>query len=203
MSGAPLAPRPAAPASLRDRKRAEARAHVVDVAIALFAERDFASVSIAEVCRAAEISPRTFHRYFPAKEDVLLEPVREMAARVAASIAGAPPERGPRETLVAALRDLGTHVVSERTRLAGFFRVVATTSDVRASPFLQLAERERVVVEVLARRTPGAGPPDWRLRLLVAQHVAAFRVWLDDWRAGELPDPIAHLDAVLAAAQSG
>ncbi len=45
-------------------------------------------LTVADICAAAGIGRRTFFRYFATKDDVLSEPAREMAARVAAA---APP----------------------------------------------------------------------------------------------------------------
>ncbi len=52
--------------TLRERKRAEAKARVAEVAIGLFAARGFAAVSVDEICVAAAVAPRSFFRYFPA-----------------------------------------------------------------------------------------------------------------------------------------
>jgi hypothetical protein len=51
---------------------------------------------------------------------------------------------------------------------------------------------------MLIQRRPPPSTPDWRTRLLVARAVAAQRIWLDDLVAGTDPDPLAHLDEVLA-----
>lgn len=191
-------PREQAP-SLRDRKRAAAKAHVADVAIRLFAERGYAAVSVAEICAAADVAQRSFFRYFPAKEDVLLEPMRELADRFQASIASAPAAMGDAEVLERGLREQAELMLERWERLEGYFRVVRETTAVRASPTMQLADRERAVAAELLRRRDDPGPPDWRTRLLVARAVAAFRVWLDDVRTSEVADPLGHLDRILAA----
>jgi AcrR family transcriptional regulator len=185
---------------LRERKRAHSRATTVDVAMGLFAERGYDTVTVADICAAAEIAPRTFFRYFPTKEDVLAEPARQMAARLTAALAAAPEELDDAGALHRALRELGQFVVADRTRMAVFFRVAGAASAVRANPFLHLSGRERQLTEELLRRRAGAGagPADWRTRLMVARALAAFRVWLDDLVAGGEPDPLAHLDEVLA-----
>jgi hypothetical protein len=64
---------------------------------------------------------------------------------------------------------------------------------------MRLSDAERGLVEHLESRRPGDPEPDWHTRLLVARAVAAFRVWLEDFRADPGNDPLAHLDEVLAA----
>ncbi|MFF0556568.1 TetR/AcrR family transcriptional regulator [Streptomyces sp. NPDC004266] len=60
------------PAGLRERKKARTRQALSDAAIALFLEKGFDAVSVAEVAAAAEVSKPTLFRYFPAKEDLVL-----------------------------------------------------------------------------------------------------------------------------------
>lgn len=184
---------------LRERKRASSRAATVDAALVLFAERGYDAVTVADICQAAQIAPRTFFRYFPSREDVLAEPAREMGAHLTAAIAATPPEVGDAEALDQALRSLARYVVTHQDRLALFLQVAAASSASRPSPFLHLAARERAVVERLVARRGAPLPADWRTRLVVARGVAAFRIWLDDLMAGDLADPLGHLDQVLTA----
>ncbi|MFC4466245.1 TetR/AcrR family transcriptional regulator [Streptomyces xiangluensis] len=57
---------------LRERKKQRMYQAVSDLAIALFLEKGFEKVSVAEIAAAAEISKPTLFRYFPAKEDLVL-----------------------------------------------------------------------------------------------------------------------------------
>ena len=184
---------------LRERKRAHSRATTVDVALQLFAARGYDEVTVADICAAAQIAPRTFFRYFPSKEDVLAEPAREMADRVSAAISTAPPELDDAAVLALAMRQLGEHVLAHRAPLSVFFRVAAESAAVRANPLLHLSGRERELAEQLLGRRPGGATADWRTRLMVARAVAAFRIWLDDLVTSEPADPLGHLDEVLAA----
>ncbi|MGW2224813.1 TetR/AcrR family transcriptional regulator [Streptomyces formicae] len=59
-------------ASLRELKKQQTYATVSETAIALFLERGFEKVSVAEVAAAARISKPTLFRYFPTKEDLVL-----------------------------------------------------------------------------------------------------------------------------------
>ncbi|MFE4872877.1 TetR/AcrR family transcriptional regulator [Streptomyces sp. NPDC056682] len=73
---------------LRERKKRQTYQAVSDAAIALFLERGFDGVSVAEVAAAAGISKPTLFRYFPAKEDLVLHRFadhEDEAARVVAA----------------------------------------------------------------------------------------------------------------------
>lgn len=185
------------PAGLRERKRAHSRATAVDTAMRLFAERGYDAVTVADICAAADIAPRTFFRYFPTKEDVLAEPARQMAGRLTEAIAAAPAGLADAQVLAGALQELAGYVVARREELAVFFRAAAGASAVRTHPFLHLSSRERQITDQLAVRRGVAA--DWRTRLLVARALAGYRVWLDDLVTGDLPDPLGHLAEVLTA----
>lgn len=68
--------------SLRDRQRAQIRADIRRAAIRLFVERGYDAVTTDEIAAAAGISPRTLFRHMPAKEDLLLAPVRHGGAAI-------------------------------------------------------------------------------------------------------------------------
>lgn len=52
-------------------RKAERRQRFLDAAIQLFAERGYASCSLADVCAAARLSKRQFYEEFGTREDVL------------------------------------------------------------------------------------------------------------------------------------
>ncbi len=68
--------------SLRDRQRAQIRADIRRAAFRLFVERGYDAVTTEEIATAAGVSPRTFFRHVPAKEDLLLAPVRHGGAAI-------------------------------------------------------------------------------------------------------------------------
>ncbi|MEW1699879.1 MULTISPECIES: TetR family transcriptional regulator [unclassified Streptomyces] len=71
-SSPPSGPEAPAPPGLRERKKERTRRALSEAAVALFLERGFDAVSVAEVAAAAEVSKPTLFRYFPAKEDLVL-----------------------------------------------------------------------------------------------------------------------------------
>ena len=145
-------------ADLRERNRVDNRAATVDAAFALFAERGYCNVTVADICDAAGIGRRTFFRYFATKDDVLTEPAREMTDRVAAAITAAPPGLPEPVVLRGALTEMAGYALAHRTRLRQLAEV-ASTSVIRWSPLTRLSAQEQRLARLLAtRRGPDAEP---------------------------------------------
>ena len=60
------------PTGLRERKKAKTRAAIRDHAMRLFETQGYAATTVDQIAEAADVSPSTFFRYFPTKEDVVV-----------------------------------------------------------------------------------------------------------------------------------
>src|SRR6201999_4460966 len=68
-----VSPASGEPAGLRERKKARTRAAIRQEALRLFREQGYHATTVEQIAAAAEVSPSTFFRYFPTKEDVVLQ----------------------------------------------------------------------------------------------------------------------------------
>jgi AcrR family transcriptional regulator len=181
---------------LRERKKARTREALQEAAMGLFSRQGFDRTTVEEIADACEVSPRTFFRYFPTKEDVLFADGEARRARLLAVIAERPAAETPFVALRESMRTLADDYRDDRDALVARFQIVA------ASPHLQAYKAEHQhgwetdVVDVLARRSRAAGAPvaDEELQLVTAVATAALRVALDAWVADATT---ADLDALL------
>jgi AcrR family transcriptional regulator len=89
--------------SLRDRQRAQIRADIRRAAFRLFIERGYDDVTTEEIATAAGVSPRTFFRHVPTKEELLLAPVRHGGAAIVHLLEQRPATESPDVALVNAI----------------------------------------------------------------------------------------------------
>src|SRR4029450_11519761 len=99
------------PISLRERKKARTRRALVEAALRLFAERGFEATTVADIADAADVSPRTFFTYFPAKEDVLFADAQDRIDRLQDALA----KRAPDESFLDALRRAARDILADPT----------------------------------------------------------------------------------------
>ncbi len=89
--------------TLRDRQRAQIRADIRLAAFRLFIERGYDAVTTEEIATAAGVSPRTFFRHVPAKEELLLAPVRHGGAAIVHLLEHRPAGEAPDVALINAI----------------------------------------------------------------------------------------------------
>src|SRR4029079_542429 len=87
---------------LRERKKQKTRWAIQEHALRLFAEQGYDATTIDQIAAAAEVSPSTFFRYFPTKEDLVI--ADEYDAVLVEGLRNQPPEVSPVEAMRQAIR---------------------------------------------------------------------------------------------------
>jgi AcrR family transcriptional regulator len=97
---------PGPAAGRRDRKKNETRQALREAAHRLFAEKGFAQTTIDDITEAADVSRRTFFRYYDSKDDLLRSDVADLLPVMLAALRARPADEPPLAAILAALRTL-------------------------------------------------------------------------------------------------
>src|SRR5262245_40919459 len=92
-----------AAASLRERKKARTREAIIDAALDLFERNGYDNTTVEDIAAAAEVSPRTFFRYFDSKLDLVMTRTDSHSDDFGPLLADRPPGEGLLEALRAVL----------------------------------------------------------------------------------------------------
>lgn len=84
---------------LRERKKQRTRATLIDAAVDLCVRQGFDRTTVDQIAAVADVSPRTFSRYFPTKDAIALALVDEVLDRTAVELAEQPAELSHFEAL--------------------------------------------------------------------------------------------------------
>ena len=177
-TSASRAPRPSM--SLRARHAAATRQRIIDAATRLFVEHGYVATTIDHIAAAADISPRTFFRYFPTKEDVLFHDVDERIARFQEMLS----ERPSDEPSPAALVHVLCAMVEQIDNTPHLELIVKVKTDGLGEHDIKRAAVEhtgmQLVLATLAARA-NTTPDDLALRATTAAVMACFDIALKDW----------------------
>ena len=165
---------------LRGAARDAVRAQVADQALVLFDEHGFDTLTVDDICQAVGISARTFYRYFPAKEDVVVGDPVPFGRKIAAEFAARPAGEDPHAAIRAAMQPLVDALDSE-TGLRTL-RVIMSAPSLRARHLEKHLAWARLL-EPLALARVGGPEESRRLRahLLVQGALTCLDVAFDEW----------------------
>lgn len=181
-------PRP----GLRERRKALTAAELEAAAYRLFGERGFDNVTVDDIAVEADVSRRTFFRYFASKEDVLLADHFVQLARLREAMASRPED----EPIVTALRNSVLSLTSDfeerKEKVVIRARLMRDTPSLQARSLVHQQLWENAMQEMVADRLGVDPVKDLRPGVVAAAALAAMRVAFTIWlTAGCTGDVIA------------
>ncbi|WP_431924826.1 TetR family transcriptional regulator [Nonomuraea jabiensis] len=184
---------------LRERKKARTRETILREAFRLFRERGYTVTTVEQIAEAAEISPATFFRYFPTKEDlVTLDRFPPLIEALASQPPGAPITvlRGAFRAAFAAL--------SAEEIAAGHAREVlaATVPELLVAKLRRSPGLISEVCAIVADKAGCAGD-DPRIQNAVGAAFGAVAMAWVRWAQNSGLDGPAEIDKALAHLESG
>mgnify|MGYP000890545968 FL=1 len=154
---------------LRERKKLRTRSCLIEAALTLAERQGYEATTVEQIADTAEVSARTFARYFPTKNGVFVSLLDDLTAAAAAELdqvpADVPPLRALRTAQIAMLQrgpeDPGA---LPPQRLARLLRILSNSPELR---LLAVQLRTRATVTGIAGRLDK--PVDDRKVRLTAQ----------------------------------
>lgn len=151
---------------LRERKKAKTKAAIQEHALRLFREQGYAETTVEQIAAAAEVSPSTFFRYFPAKEDTVLTDI--MDRQTFQVMIDAPAELSPLAALKFAVDEVFRDLSNEQLQLEMVRNsLIRSVPELRRGMLVEITRPWDLLTEAVAIRL-GRPVDDPDLRLWAA-----------------------------------
>jgi AcrR family transcriptional regulator len=190
----------AARPGLRERKKARTRAAIREHALRLFREQGYDATTVEQIAEAAEVSPSTFFRYFPTKEDVVLQD--DMELMWAEAVRAQPPSLGAVAALRASMKDVLAGLTPEQMeQMILGAELMMQVPAIRARSLDEFARTVGIIAILIGERE-GRDPGDFAVQTLAG---AVIGVALSTWfsTSGDLTQFMTRFEQGLSLLESG
>jgi AcrR family transcriptional regulator len=155
---------------LRERKKQRTRATLIDAAVQLCLQQGYDNTTVEQIAAIADVSPRTFSRYFATKDAVVMTLLEDLVDAVAVELAKVPDDVPALEALRYAHVTVLNRVSAGGVDGVTTERIVLMLRIVNSTPALKVAATEfrpHATTAALAERL-GVDLADRRLYLVLA-----------------------------------
>ena len=181
----PAADDPVPGEGLRERKKRLMRQLISDTATAMFLERGFEDVRVAEVAAACNVSEKTVYNYFPTKESLVLDREEAMTAAIERALGPGGPPGSPVDAVVALIteetnglydyRDFSTDEPSDLRLIRRFVDLFEHTPSLRAAQRDMMERLAETAARAMAERA-GVDPHDPEPQIAAVALLGLWRV---------------------------
>jgi AcrR family transcriptional regulator len=172
---------------VRERKKRATRAQLEEVACGLFTRQGYDSTTVDEISEAAQVSPRTFFRYFATKEDVVFGDVDENLDQLRVAMQQGPGEDGDvvRDGLLAFSRFLEDRREWVLTRR----QLVADNPSLQGRILRLENDWAGAMAGILASRC-GTDAPTFEQQVLASCAVSVLSTAVQEWHVSGADEPL-------------
>jgi AcrR family transcriptional regulator len=178
--------------SLRDITREAVSARIAAVAVDLFAEHGFDHVTVEQIAGTVGISARSFHRYFPSKEDAVIGDPSRLGRTVCRAFAARPRDEPVWASLHASFEAVFAHTGGHDEHAKRIMRVLNSTASLRARSLEKHLMWARLLTPLVAERLDGDHVL-LRAQTLVQASLVCLDVALTSWADNDETASISEL----------
>lgn len=179
---------------LRERKRLATIHHVQEVAVRLFDERGFDTVTIEEVAQEAEVSPSTVYRHFGTKEGLIIHDEHDDA--LFASIGELLPRYDLADAALLALDGLAEeHFVRDLDLTIRRTRFMLEVPSIRAAALLYAWKMAEQLAHALEMTPHGRDRDLLERRTLAVAFVMGLLAAIEEWYRAGAEEPVLQMFA--------
>jgi AcrR family transcriptional regulator len=170
---------------LRELKKERTRGQLATAACDLIIERGYEATTVEDIAAAVEVSPRTFFRYFPTKEEAIVEILRvgKLDPFVLA-FAARPADEPLMTSLRAAARTLIDSTAAEPDTVVKLVRMLGAAPTLRARMAELRHSAQKELAVPIAHRLGVDPAVDGRPRMIAAVTLAMVSAALEHWGDG-------------------
>ncbi|MBB1158439.1 MULTISPECIES: TetR/AcrR family transcriptional regulator [Amycolatopsis] len=187
------------PHGLRERKKARTRKTIRTEAFRLFREKGYPHTTVEQIAAAAEVSPSTFFRYFPTKEDLVL--ADDLDPALIEAFQAQPPELSALTAFLRAGEAVVATLPAEERQFERERRLLLRTDpELRGAMMVELGRSVDLLAGLLAGRL-GRSTEDFEVRVTAGACVGAFYLGIAE--SGEDPRASARVVELLESGMPG
>ncbi len=170
----------------------DAGGRLQQAAMALFLERGYAEVTVAEITDRAGLTKRTFFNHYADKREVLFAGATSWEASVVKHLTEADDDLEPIEAAVVALTRSGLELAQYSDFAQARRELIASSPELQERDLIKMTSLASAIAEALRQR----GVPSRNATLTAQAAVAVFTTAYGDW----VDDPTANLDTLMQRA---
>jgi AcrR family transcriptional regulator len=174
---------------LRERKKAHTREAIETATMRLFDVQGYDATTVEQIAEAAEVSVRTFYRYYDSKDAVIFARFDGYLDDFREEVRNRDRTGDPVLALIIASETFATRLERERVWLLAFYQLVGSNHALLLRSLHDHMRWQTAMARVLADDA-GIAADDLRIAVLTAAMGAGFRAGLTAWQqsggSGEL-----------------
>ncbi|MGO1948410.1 MAG: TetR family transcriptional regulator [Mycobacteriaceae bacterium] len=176
---------------LRDVTRDAVRSRIAGVALVLFERDGFDAVTVEQIAAEVGMSARSFHRYFPAKEDAVIGNPERYRNDLTEAFSERPDDEPVWESLREGFTGMVVRADEDPDRGRRSVRVMMSTPSLRARNLEKhLSMADALTPRVIERlHCTDAGDAELRAAVLLKAALGCFEVAIERWAASDEDAP--------------